>query len=145
MQIAQRILLVTAVAFIVATGCCVTWKDKEEKQSEQWERICVESFMQKIRRKREISLNEYIYFTDAIRRLDEGAGIEVEIYRKEWDIQGNLYYFLLTREETDKKLETDGKVKLEEGNIVRVTVQKDKRKKVYNVIVSGKEYGNNVT
>ena len=64
----------------------------------------------------------------------------MELYRKEWDLEGNIYYFLLSQEEAEKLLEQDNRIELQEGCILQIVIQRKNKRNVYSVVVPGKEY-----
>ncbi len=138
MQIFQRILLIVAVAVSVMLCCFVVSRDEIYKRVEQWEHIRVEEFLQRITKKQELSTDEYVVFVDTIKYLDNTAKINLEIYRKEWDIKEQGYYFLILQEELQKKLQEKGRMELEEGTIIKIAVQHKGYRNLYYMIVSGK-------
>ena len=123
MQIAQRILLVTAVVFVFFAGCLYIKRTGNKKILNQWDKICSEEFLQRMTKKQEVLLNEYICFAEEIRSFASDAEIEIKVYRKEWDIEGNMFYYLLTQEELEKMLETENRIGLDEGNILQIVIK----------------------
>ena len=138
MRIGQRVLMIIAVIFVAVNFCFILQHDKKEKMLKQWEQISVEKFLQKAKRKQEITLNEYMYFLSEIRFLDKTVEANMEVYRKEWNLHEDIYYFLLPQDEIEKILERDDKVELQEGSIIQVFVQHKSKRNVYGTVVSGK-------
>lgn len=138
MQIFQRILLVFTVAVSVMLCCFVVSRDESYKRVEQWEHIRVEEFLQRITKKQELSTDEYVVFVDTIKYLDNTAKINLEMYRKEWDIKEQGYYFLVLQEEVQKILQMKGTIELEEGTIIKIVVQHKSNRNLYYMVVSGK-------
>lgn len=138
MQIFQRILLVFTVAVSVMLCCFVVSRDESYKRVEQWEHIRVEEFLQRITKKQEFSTDEYVVFVDTIKYLDNTAKINLEMYRKEWDIKEQGYYFLVLQEEVQKILQMKGTIELEEGTIIKIVVQHKSNRNLYYMVVSGK-------
>lgn len=138
MQIFQRILLVVTVAVSVMLCCFVVSRDESYKRVEQWEHIRVEEFLQRITKKQELSTDEYVVFVDTIKYLDNTAKINLEMYRKEWDIKEQGYYFLVLQEEVQKILQMKGTIELEEGTIIKIVVQHKSNRNLYYMVVSGK-------
>jgi len=140
MQTGQRLLMMLTVVIIGVFCCFVVVQNRIKKEIEQWEYIGVEVFLHQVVRKKEITLNEYRIAIGEIRHLNSTAEIEIEVYRKEWDLEGKHFYSLLTWEEVQNILKQENSMELQEGSIVRVIIQQRSRRKVYSAVISGKEY-----
>ena len=140
MQIAQRILLIVSVIGVVLVCCMFVTKGRAEKCTEQWETIRVEEFLQQVLRRQALSMEEYIFFLDNITYLDDTAKINLEVYQKEWDIEGNSYFFLILQEEIKKILEEEKRMELETGSIIKVEIYRGGKQNVYYTVLPGKGY-----
>ena len=139
MQIAQRLLLVTTVICIVLAGCLYTKQNGKEKITDQWEKMCSEEFLHQVTMKQEVLLSEYICFAEEIKCIDSTVEFELTVYRKEWDIQGKHFYYLLTQEETEKMLEMENRISLDEGSIIQIAIKRKSKRNVYCAFVLGKD------
>ena len=143
MQTAQRILMIVMVflsfLFLGAAISC----DKEEKINRQWETIRTELFLRQISRTRKISMEVYCSYADSIRLFGDAAEISVEEYRREWDMQGEAYYYLVAWEEIQDYFLRENCVEFAEGSVIRLEIRRKSKnrntKNEYYTIVSGEE------
>jgi len=139
MQVAQRILLVVAAVFAAVTVCFAVNQGRVEKRSKQWEEIRVEMFLQQIIKKQELTISDYIVFLKEVRYFDDTPEVGIEIYQKENDLTGTGYYYLLSQEEIEGKLEQENGMELGEGNIIQIVIQHKNKRNRYSRVVPGKE------
>lgn len=141
MHVAQRMLLTVTIIITTMLLIAVMNNNKEDRIMDQWERIRTEAFLQHIIRNQELSLNEYLHYAEAVKHLDGTTEVILEIYRKEWDMDGNVYYFLISQEEILDYLIKENSVFFKEQSIISVKIHRNRRGTInaYNAIVSGKE------
>lgn len=138
MQIAQRVLLIVSFFAVLLFGIITFNQKKEEKLQNQWEVIQTELFLNKICRRMSISEEEYFKFNTSLNYSDVVSKIEIEEYRREEDMKGNSYYFVVSWNELQKLLAEEGNCQFKEESVIRITVENTTRniKNVYYGIVS---------
>lgn len=138
MQIAQRVLLIISFFAVLLFGIITFNQKKEEKLQNQWEVIQTELFLNKICRRMSISEEEYFKFNTSLNYSDVVSKIEIEEYRREEDMKGNSYYFVVSWNELQKLLAEEGNCQFNEESVIRITVENTTRniKNVYYGIVS---------
>lgn len=143
MQTIQRSVLVCLVISVFVWGMAAVGREKEEKFYQQWEQVQVERFLSKLCRSGSCSYEEYEILYRALNYYGMDSKIQIEEYRREQDMERNVYYYLMSWEEIQEHLAEEGRYTFEQGSILRiVVVQKSRSQSItsrYSHIVSGKE------
>ena len=143
MRILQRMVLVFGVVMFMFVGMSVAFLQKKEKMQNQWEQVLGEKFLSKLCNTEKFTFIEYQQLLNGLEKGSSIIGIEIEEYRKEEDLQGNNYYYLVAWEELKTKLLSVGHCRFQKGSIVRLKIQWSNEAEVmdksYWNIVTGKE------
>ena len=142
MQSGQRVVLLWVIIGLVLTGGCITYQKQKERRQGQWEAVQTERFIKKICKSGMLSLQEYMLYCNMW--VSDGSSYEIKIeeYRKEQDIQGRCYYYLVTWEELKNTFRREEFCTFEEESVIRMEVRKQgcvERINEYYGIVSGEE------
>ena len=138
MQIAQRVILMMTIAITALFFYSTINENNTERFIEQWQKIKVESFLQRAIRDQELSIEEYMKFIRDIAYFDDTTEINLELYQKEWDIDGGQYYLLVLQDEILRNFEQIGKVELEES-VLGIVIQRDGNEYRYYMEIFGKD------
>ena len=143
MQQIQRIFLIGAVIVIVSLGILLPHVENAKKLQNQWEQLQVERFMEQICRKQDCSYEEYVLLHGALNYTWIGSVIEMEEYRVEHDMEGNVYYYGISWDEIKEILFLEEQYRFSDNSVLVVCVNRssgigNQKRKYYN-IVSGKD------
>ena len=143
MRIAQRVLIIVTAAVLVVFGISKTYREREERFREQWEKTQTELFMQRVTANRCLSEEEYLHYMSSLNYKVTFSQIKAEEYQKEQDRKGNVYYYLVSWEEIQDCLCKDGNYIFEDNSVIRIEITYRGRegsvRNSYYGIASGKE------
>ena len=141
MQLAQRMIVI--ITIVVVLMLCITGvhQEKEDKLLNQWEAAQTGRFLKGICKNGRVSLEEYLRYEEALGKSREISEIELTEYRKEQDLEGNSYYYMVSWEEIQKQFWKTGVYVFEVESVVHIQISGKKRKirNDYYIIVSGEE------
>lgn len=142
----QRIVLVAAVAMFLTFGTAIVIQ-KEEKLQKQWEAVQAERLLGSICRTGDLTFGEYLRYQELLGYCGGSVEIRIEEYRKEWNLTtGESCYYLVSWEELQEDMVTDGHYTFEEESVVVVSIliksRKIQRENSYYDIVSGEDLQN---
>lgn len=143
MHIAQRMLLATTIMIVFLFGFFFIYGNKAEKLCGQWENLQTEQFMGQVNRLRKLTEDNYISYVASLNYSGVRSDVRIEIYQKEEDISGEIYYRLVSSEEIEEDLAGNGEVYFRPKGIIKITIcrsfWKRNRKNIYAAAILGKE------
>lgn len=143
MRILQRVVLLIGTVMFVFLGVSVDFLQKEGKLRNQWETLIMEEFLRKLSVTEICTVADYQQLYTSLECGRVINGIEIEEYRKEEDMQGNRYYYLVSWKEREPELFTEGCCRFQNGSIVSIKIKRLNEtgipNKSYWDIITGKE------
>jgi len=143
MQQIQRFFLIAAVIVIIALGTLLPHVESAKKLQTQWELLQVERFMELVCRNKECSYEDYVLLHGALNYAGTSSVIEIEEYRTEQDMEGNVYYYGISWDELREMLFFDEQYYFSDNSVLVVCVNRNggigNQKRKYYDIVSGKD------
>ncbi len=122
MQIAQRCVLIISTSLLLCLMCVFLYTERENKIIEDWETVQTERFLRKLCYTGECSLESYLlYYNSVVNGLDT-LDVRIEEYKKEQDLEGNIYYSRILWEEMKEMLWKNGRYCFDEDSIVLIEV-----------------------
>lgn len=141
MQMLQRIFLVISVVIMLGTSVVCVQKDK--KIREQWEQVLVENFLGNLCNTGKLTTMDYQKLYSGLVKSGAVIGIEIDEYRRETDINGNVFYYYVSWKEREMKYFTEGYCMFNEGSIIRISINRSNLIEIFNKsywdIIEGKE------
>lgn len=128
MQIVQRVFLLMMVVMILLTGITYVYNEQENKEAGQWEKLQTELYLERICRQREITIKEYLRYFQLLNYTGMVSEVRIEEYRKEQDLMGNTYYYLVLWEEVKEQLLEGERYTLLKDSVLCITVKRKNRK-----------------
>ena len=128
MQIVQRVFLLLMVVMILLTGITHVYNEQENKEAGQWEKLQTELYLERICRQREITIKEYLRYFQLLNYTGMVSEVRIEEYRKEQDLMGNTYYYLVLWEEVKEQLLEGERYTLLKDSVMCITVKRKNRK-----------------
>ena len=128
MQIVQRVFLLMMVVMILLTGITYVYNEQENKEAGQWEKLQTELYLERICRQREITIKEYLRYFQLLNYTGMVSEVRIEEYRKEQDLMGNTYYYLVLWEEVKEQLLEGERYTLLKDSVMCITVKRKNRK-----------------
>ena len=142
MHLAQRMLLTVMAAAVLLSGVYTVYGTKAEKMRKQWEIIQTERFMGKAVRSGEVTEEEFTRYVDSLNYFGVSTTVQIEEYQRAEDMEGKIYFRLVSAGECQKEIERDGILRFRDGSVVKITVfrtsGKKKRESGYVELISGK-------
>lgn len=143
MQILQRIVLIAGTVLLFLLSVSAVSRQTKEKFREQREQILINRFLSKTSRTGYFSFTEYQQLCMGLKSDDIVVGIEIDEFRKEQDVNGKDYYYLvLWKDRTSDFLEEEY-CWFRKESIICVRVKRENRKgisdRTYWEIVAGRE------
>lgn len=137
----QRIFLVISV--VIFLGTSVVGIQKEKNLLEQWEQALVENFLGNLCNTGKLTTTDYQKLYSGLVKSGTVIGIEIDEYRRETDINGNIYYYYVSWKEHEMKFHTEGYCMFNEGSIIRIKINRSNMIEICNKsywnIIEGKE------
>ncbi|MBO5177216.1 MAG: hypothetical protein J6C07_07155 [Lachnospiraceae bacterium] len=141
MQMMQRVFLIISVVIILGTSLVCVQKDK--KLRGQWEQVLVENFLGNLCNTGKLTTTDYQKLYSGLVKSGSVIGIEIDEYRRETDINGNIFYYYVSWKEHEMKFHTEGYCMFNEGSIIRINIYRSNMieicNKSYWSIIEGKE------
>lgn len=142
MRSLQRMVLIVGAVLFILLGTSVACQQREEKFREQWEQVLMDRVLKKIRSTGKFTFVEYQQLHTGLETGGTVTGIEIEEFRKEQDISGRTYYYLVSSEELEKIFLSKGYYMFEEESLIRIRINQKKRserqgKTYWDIVVKG--------
>ena len=102
----QRVFLIISVVIILGTSLVCVQKDK--KLRGQWEQVLVENFLGNLCNTGKLTTMDYQKLYSGLVKSGSVIGIEIDEYRRETDINGNIFYYYVSWKEHEMKFHTEG-------------------------------------
>lgn len=116
------------IAVGIVYGMDEAERQNEKRNQHQWEEICTERFLKELSQKGYCAYEDYLQFHEALNYYGVTSTIGLEEYRKEQDIEGKSYFYLISWDELREKLEQDRIYYFSEGSTVRIEVFRTSRR-----------------
>lgn len=147
MQMMHRVTLVLIVVLVLLFGSMVVSQEVIELQG-QWEMIQTEKFLSKLCRTGQCTYEEYASYYNCLNYFGTETIIRMEEYQKEQDLDGKIYYYLVSWEEIRTFLLKKSSYMFQQESIIRITVQRKSRSRTvqcsYYDVVERKEIDNGI-
>ncbi len=99
MQVLQRSFSVLLVMFFLMFTVSFVFQERESNTYQQWQEIQISRFLQQVRKEGKCSYKQYQLFYDDLNRLGVTIEIVLKEYQRETDIEGKVYWYLISWEE----------------------------------------------
>lgn len=126
MQIMHRVALVLMIVLVFSFGTMVAGQEEIELQR-QWEMIQTEKFLSKLCRTGQCTYEEYLSYYNGLNYFGMDSIIRLEEYQKEQDLDGKIYYYLVSWEELQTFFSKNSRYVFQQESIIRINVQRKSR------------------
>lgn len=123
MRMMQRVVLVLVLIVGFMIGITEGYQRRKIRLQEQWGIVQTERLLQKICNTGKCSYEECYLFHTALHQCGIDAKIRIEEYQREQDMEGRVYYHLISWEELKLYLLQEACYKFAEESVVCVQVQ----------------------
>lgn len=127
MQITQRCILLVVVSLLLCAGIRLHYMEKEEKVFNDWEAIRTERFLKRICKSRVLSYENYLLFCEAVSISRKAAEVRVEEYKREQNLQNEVYYSVVSWDEIKDVIRMEGNYCFTVESIIVIEVRQKGR------------------
>lgn len=124
MQVIQRVFLIFISVLLFLFGWVGTCRKEERNLQKQWERIQANCFIKKVCEVGQCTYEDYMLFFEVLNYHGMDSVIQINEYRKECDMTGQVYYYLVSWEELKKDIFEENVCTFNEGSIIQIMVQR---------------------
>lgn len=123
MKIVQRMLLVFLVVLVFMGGTTWIYGKNKNRLQEQWGNIHAERLLQNICHTGYCTYEDYMVCFLAMSYCGMDSEIRIEEYRKEWDVDGKCYYYLISWEEIRGCFLEQSTYEFSGNSVIRIVVR----------------------
>lgn len=144
MQVLQRSFSILLVVFFLMFVITFLVQDRTSYGYEQWKEIQVNRFLQKIAKDGICTYEQYQLFYEALSKFGVSVTIVLKEYQRETDVEGSVYWYLVSWEEIKEFLIQKGKYSFQKNSALElcITIKKGNsiKQKKYYIIAKGRDF-----